>query len=170
MEQKNKKNITIGILIVLVVVLLAWFGFDKKEAVAPEETSQATSEKTESSKVENGSTKPTTTNTAPRPITNTVTGGKTIAATVTYTEAGFSPSIIVIKKGETIRFINKASTTRMWVASGPHPSHSAYPGFDHGTSVGYNGTYDFTFTTTGKFPFHNHVDTRRDGTIVVNYE
>ncbi len=167
MEQKNKKNITIGILIVLVVVLLAWFGFDKKEAVAPEETSQATSEKTESSKVENSSTKPTT---APRPTTNTVTGGKTIAATVTYTEAGFSPSIIVIKKGETIRFINKASTTRMWVASGPHPSHSAYPGFDHGTSVGYNGTYDFTFTTTGKFPFHNHVDTRRDGTIVVNYE
>ncbi len=169
MENKNKKNITLGIIVIIVIALLAWWMLGGEKAEAPIDTPNSTVEEgtTGGNVAETGaSAKPSTNTQAPKPTTSS----KAIAATVTYTEEGFAPSIIVIAKGETVRFVNKSTNTRMWVASGPHPSHSAYPGFDQGTSVGSGGSYDFTFTKTGKYPFHNHVDPRRTGTIVVNYE
>lgn len=164
MQNKNK-IIGFGIVIAL-ILLVVWFQIDKKQVEAPQDIPTTENQTSGESKT----SAPQTGTKAPAQATKSSPAQKSATVVVTYTYDGFSPTIVVIKKGDTIKFINKSTTTRMWVASGPHPSHTAYPGFDQGTSVGYDGTYSFTFTQTGKFPFHNHVDSRRTGTIVVNYE
>lgn len=92
---------------------------------------------------------------------------ETISKTVVnYTDAGFNPSSIEIKKGDTVQFVNKSSGG-MWVASGPHPTHTIYPEFDAKKSVPNGGIYEFTFTKVGSWSYHNHAGPEKSGTIIV---
>ena len=86
--------------------------------------------------------------------------------TVTYTDSGFSPSTLTIKKGETATFKNM-TPGNMWVASSPHPAHTDYPEFDAKREVAPGETYQFTFAKTGNWKYHNHVNLGKYGTIVV---
>lgn len=85
---------------------------------------------------------------------------------VTYTDSGFSPSTLTIKKGDTVTFKNTASGG-MWVASKPHPMHTDYPAFDAKRKIAPGETYEFTFTNTGSWGYHNHMNPSERGTIVV---
>lgn len=85
---------------------------------------------------------------------------------VRYNASGFSPKSIEIKRGEAIKFVNDTNQT-MWVASNDHPTHTLYPGFDQGKSVGKSGTFIFTFTEAGSWKYHNHNKPGDVGTIVV---
>lgn len=86
--------------------------------------------------------------------------------TVTYTDSGFSPSTLTVKKGDTVTFKNNASDD-MWVASNPHPTHTDYPGFDVKRKMAPGEIYQFTFTKTGSWGYHNHTNPSERGTIVV---
>ena len=86
--------------------------------------------------------------------------------TVRYTLTGFQPSLITIRKGDTIDFRNDTDFS-MWVASNPHPSHSDYPSLDSKVSKAKNGIYTFTFTTVGVFGYHNHQKPEHLGVVVV---
>src|SRR5437660_1005968 len=46
---------------------------------------------------------------------------------ITYSDTGFSPKIVTIKKGDTLTF-NNGSETDMWVASNYFPTSTLYPG------------------------------------------
>ena len=85
---------------------------------------------------------------------------------VTYTDEGFSPLILRVKKGDTVTFKN-TSTTGLWVASNPHPAHTALLGFDADRTLINGETYMYTFTQIGSWGFHNHLNARFQGTIVV---
>lgn len=96
--------------------------------------------------------------------------------TVTYTDDGFSPEIMQIFQGDTVRFVNQSSG-RMWVGSDIHPTHSLYPektgadclgsSFDQ-CSVSVNGeSWEFTFDRVGEWRYHNHVRASKRGTIIV---
>ncbi|MDE2078922.1 MAG: hypothetical protein KGI73_00895 [Patescibacteria group bacterium] len=100
--------------------------------------------------------------------------------TVTYDGSSFSPSTINIHTGDTVTFVDSSSNP-MWVASGVHPTHTVYDGTDRSThcATGYTGptpfdecqastaSYSFTFTKTGTWPFHNHVNPSATGKVVV---
>ncbi len=86
--------------------------------------------------------------------------------TVTYTDSGFSPSTLTIKKGDAVTFKNMTSGS-MWIASSPHPAHTDYPEFDAKRTMAPGETYQFTFTKTGSWKYHNHVNLGKYGTIVV---
>lgn len=100
--------------------------------------------------------------------------------TVTYTDNGFSPKSLDIAVGTTVRFVNDSSHG-MWVASGVHPTHTAYDGttlqqhcaagnsasFDECATTGQGGSYDFTFVKAGMFSYHNHLLANDTGTIIV---
>ena len=45
---------------------------------------------------------------------------------ITFTDAGFVPSSVTIKKGQTVRWANN-SGSKVWPASAVHPEHSVYP-------------------------------------------
>lgn len=85
---------------------------------------------------------------------------------VIYTDSGFSPSSIEIKKGQIVQFINK-SNGGMWVASGPHPAHTAYPEFDVKKNIPSGETYEFTFDKVGEWKYHNHSKASAFGVVIV---
>jgi plastocyanin len=85
---------------------------------------------------------------------------------ITYTDAGFKPLVASVPEGKTVRFVNMSSRS-LWVASNDHPTHDGYPGFDQGKSVGRGGIYNFTFTRTGSFMYHNHNHPAHQGVVTV---
>lgn len=93
-------------------------------------------------------------------------GGVVATASVQYTEGGFAPNTMTVKKGTTVVFTNR-SQGGMWVASAVHPTHQLLPGFDQKQSVASGGTYQYTFTLVGTWKYHNHVTPEDTGTVVV---
>ncbi len=86
--------------------------------------------------------------------------------TVRYSSSGFAPATLTVSVGGTVSFMN-GSNTNMWVASDPHPIHNDYPDFDAGRGYAPGDTYEFTFTKTGTYGYHDHLNPTRGGTIVV---
>ncbi|MBI5412927.1 YbhB/YbcL family Raf kinase inhibitor-like protein [Candidatus Peregrinibacteria bacterium] len=102
-------------------------------------------------------------------------GEHTIAAKVVEIGAdGFSPSILTIKEGETVQFINK-DTEPHWPASAVHPTHTAYPEtggcigskFDACAVLKQNETFNFTFNKIGAWEYHDHLNPGITGKIIV---
>lgn len=93
---------------------------------------------------------------------------------ITLTDAGFLPSTLTIKKGETVIFKNNSSGA-MWVASAMHPTHDAYPvkggcissAFDECAAVAAGGSWAFKFDVIGNWKYHNHRNSSQFGTVVV---
>lgn len=86
-------------------------------------------------------------------------------AVISVTPTGFKPPSITVRTGTTVTFRNDGTGSH-WVASDPHPSHTGLPGFDlGGMQPGQFKT--FTFEKTGTFGYHDHLDAKMRGTIVV---
>lgn len=85
---------------------------------------------------------------------------------VKITDDGFEPSSLTINAGDTVEFENDSSDDS-WPASNVHPTHQLYPGFDAKKPLLPGDTYSFTFTKTGSWGYHNHLEPDKQGTIVV---
>lgn len=99
-----------------------------------------------------------------------------VTATITYTDSGYEPSDVSIKKGEAVRWVNESSV-EMWPASAIHPTHSLYPekndtdclgsSFDVCTKIPPGGSWEFTFNDIGAWKFHDHVRPSKTGVVTV---
>lgn len=101
-------------------------------------------------------------------------------ATVTYTDAGYSPAEVTIPLGGTVTFVNQSSKN-MWVASAMHPDHVVYSGtklsehcpdtagtaFDQCRGDTPGSSYSFTFTKVGEWRYHDHIDATKFGKVIV---
>lgn len=100
------------------------------------------------------------------------------SVTVTYNGSTFSPASVTIQKGGTVHFVSTSGG--MWVASDVHPSHTDYDGTSRAVhcAAGYTGaapfdqcasgtSYSFTFTKTGTFTYHDHMNAGVKGTVIV---
>lgn len=85
---------------------------------------------------------------------------------VEMTSAGFFPSTVTVKIGDTLKFINNDSRPR-WPASAVHPIHSCYPGFDSRGSVASGDSFSFTASVAKTCGFHDHLNTGLRGTLTV---
>lgn len=101
-----------------------------------------------------------------QPSSAATSGSAEGANNVSYTESGFQPHSITIKKGQTVTWTNKNSDD-LWVASNPHPTHTDYPGFDELKGMSTGQTYSFTFTKVGNWGYHNHLNPIQMGVVVV---
>jgi plastocyanin len=90
-------------------------------------------------------------------------GGGTV---VEITDDGFEPSTLTVSSGDTVTFENSSSDDS-WPASDVHPTHQLYPGFDAEKPLLPGDSYEFTFTKTGSWGYHNHLEPDVTGTIVV---
>ncbi len=161
----NTKNLLVAILVIAFIALGA-YAFSTNRASAP-------------------SNDPAVEENAPEatgPSAESQEDGGPAFAVVTLTNDGFSPSSVTVARGETVRFINDSSRG-MWVGVDEHPTHTGYDGtstrehctngmntgtsFDQCTSVERGEFWDFTFTKSGTFGFHNHVGASSTGTVVV---
>jgi plastocyanin len=104
--------------------------------------------------------------------------GAPMSATVAYNGSSFSPSSVTIAQGGSVTFTSTGGG--MWVASNPHPVHTGYDGtsMQQHCAAGYTGaapfdqcsggtSFTFTFTKTGSWGYHNHLDHSAGGTVVV---
>lgn len=100
------------------------------------------------------------------PVTGLGKGGVMTEGVVSYTDTGYLPSELTVKKGTKVTFKNDSSGG-MWTASGVHPTHQLLPGFDQLKSVTKGGVYEYTFTKVGTWKYHNHVKPDDGGIVVV---
>lgn len=127
---------------------------------------------------ETGTPSPTPTTPTPTPATPTPTPpASTTAVTVAYTDAGYSPSSVTIKKGQAVRFVNNSTSQDVWPASAVHPTHSVYPeksaldclgsSFDACKGLKPGESWEFTFNSVGEWRYHDHLHPSKTGTVVV---
>lgn len=93
-------------------------------------------------------------------------GGAMEKVVVTYTDTGYSPKSVIVKKGTTVVFMNDSSGG-MWTASALHPTHQLLPGFDQLESTGKGTSYEYTFSKVGTWKYHNHVKATDFGSVMV---
>jgi plastocyanin len=95
-------------------------------------------------------------------------GGNNLSegSSVQYSDTGFTPKVLTVKKGTAVTFSNKSSRA-MWVASAPHPSHTILPEFDELVSVSNGKSYTFTFEKVGTWKYHNHMNPSDFGSVMV---
>lgn len=93
-----------------------------------------------------------------------------IAATITITAAGVSPSTVTIPAGSRVSFVNNDSRSHV-MSSDPHPNHTDCPNIDGSGFLqpGQTGTTG-NLTAVRRCGFHDHNDdtnTRLQGAIIV---
>jgi plastocyanin len=82
------------------------------------------------------------------------TGG-TVAATITITATGVSPSTVTVAPGSRVTFVNNDSRPHD-MASDPHPAHTDCPGLSVGfLQAGQSGTTQ-NLNTVRTCGFHDH--------------
>ena len=96
--------------------------------------------------------------------------------TISFSDSGFAPTEIPIKKGQRVRFLNE-STEGVWPASAIHPTHTLYPeknstnclgsSFDACRALTPGEFFDFTFNYAGEWRYHDHVRAYNTGVITV---
>lgn len=87
------------------------------------------------------------------------------AGTITFTDDGFSPSTLTVKKGTKVTVVNKSSSPVQF-SSGQHPTHREDPEINMSElAPGERGS--FTVTVAGTHSFHDHLNASKTGTLVV---
>ncbi len=96
---------------------------------------------------------------------------------IAYSDSGFSPSMVTIKSGDTVTFVNQSGED-MWVGADEHPTHTQYSGtklrehcpdtagvaFDQCSR---GKEYSFTFNKVGSWSYHNHSNASMEGKVIV---
>lgn len=93
---------------------------------------------------------------------------------ITYTNSGYSPSTLIVKRGEAVIFKNQSSKS-MWTASAVHPTHRGYQTtggclgstFDACVGIQPGNSWSFKFDIAGTWKYHNHLNPSDAGTIAV---
>lgn len=81
---------------------------------------------------------------------------KTVAATITYTDNGFTPATTTVKSGDTVKIINNSSE-ELQMDSDPHPAHTDDTELNVGI-VSPGSSRTFVLKTKGNWGFHNHLN------------
>jgi hypothetical protein len=87
------------------------------------------------------------------------------AATITITDDGYSPKIVTVKRGAVVKVVNTSSQKSMF-SSDPHPSHTKNNELNQST-IPPGGSQTFKVTLAGTFGFHDHLQSRYEGTLIV---
>lgn len=87
------------------------------------------------------------------------------AATIIYSNDGYSPATTTVKTGDTV-VIKNDSSRAMQFDSDPHPAHTDNEELNVGV-VEPGESMSFVVKRTGTFGYHNHLNASDTGTIIV---
>ncbi len=85
---------------------------------------------------------------------------------VNYTDNGFTPAIIEIKSGATIRFINRSGGL-MQISSVALKEEPSYSNFTQERAVENGGFFDLNFSRQGNWLYQNLNDKSKTGVVIV---
>lgn len=86
--------------------------------------------------------------------------------TIVFANNTANPLNAKIRVGDTVRFVNNDNEQR-WPASGLHPTHQICQGFDSLRGLNKGESYSFTFNEVKTCPWHNHLNPSIGGQVVV---
>lgn len=158
-------KLVIGIMVVVLGGVLGWYYFRVNPTLFGTKAPGLTNQQLEGSQP-TGATGSSVSISDESTGGGTTKGGLETGTDVKYTDSGYSPKQITVKKGTAVTFQNDSSIG-MWTASGVHPTHQLLPGFDELKSVAKGGTYTYTFTKVGTWQYHNHMKPTDLGVVVV---
>lgn len=150
MEEKNtSRGLLIGIITAaLAIAGLIIFVLSGRPAEAPDSANNQVKTPTGSSERDN--------EVAPNPSER---------MTITYTNNGFEPNSLTVKKG-TVVTVNNESSRNVQFSSNDHPAHTDNTEMNLGTlAPGESDSY--TATAVGTWGYHDHLDENETGTITV---
>lgn len=172
------KKILVLTAIGAIIVLAALIGVKQSDAPSASETATNTEETaTTSSEVAEETVETTTTTPSPTPTSKKPAQTQTTSSAtptpviqngvyvVTYTRSGFSPNILEISTGKSVRFVNN-SDKAMRIFSNDI-SNSVYTTLNSSKTVGKGGYYDFTFLHKGNWGYHNQNNSADTGLVIV---
>lgn len=149
--------------LVVLVILLGIVSFVSKETVHTQ------TERTSTAKIDPGTPPPITKHM--QDVLNSSSGFQYV---VTYSNDGFVPAAMTVKKGETVRFLNSSSRALWIVSSGgttgvypPKPNSCGQSAFDSCIALPPHDFWEFTFYESGTWTYRNNVTATDTGTIVV---
>lgn len=79
----------------------------------------------------------------------------------------FTPNDITATVCDKLVFVNREEVLHE-PATGPHPTHTSYPGFDSKQPLQKDEQYDFVLNRTGSYSFHDHLNDQMRGKIKIN--
>jgi len=88
------------------------------------------------------------------------------AVVISITDTGFVPDQVTVDAGTTVTFVNNGQALH-WPASDLHPTHQILPDFDAKRGLSTGETYSYTFTQSGTWSMHDHLNPSSAGTITV---
>lgn len=159
---KNQQVVIALIIIGALVILGVVFSMQKNQYTpqTPVDTNTAGTKETGSSPTSSGTGQKTTTGTkTATPVPQPLPSGVVL---VSYTDAGFVPNTLEVKRGNVVRFVNNSNRS-LWVIT----TVDTYSAFDQGKSVGKGGIFEFTFAQTGAWGYKNLNSSSHTGTIIV---
>ena len=153
MENRKTPKLLIGIILVAVGAGLLIWALTGRDANAPmPESNNNASVNTAQTDSEN-------------PDQSTSSEDQAQAAVITFTNDGFTPSSLTVKKGATVTVKNESSN-RVQFSSDDHPTHRLNTEMNLRT-LAPGELASFTATTVGAHGFHDHIDDSKVGTLTV---
>jgi plastocyanin len=90
----------------------------------------------------------------------------TSSSEITISNQGFTPQTLRIKAGTQVTWKNTDKKPHH-IVSDPHPTHTAYPDMNDQEALNTNESYAFVFDSAGTYTYHDHINPKFTGTIVV---
>lgn len=156
--QPSSKASRAVLAIVIIVAILAIGGvvaalMMNRDTAAPSTTQNDTT----------GDTGPSTT-TQPAPNDESAST-ESQTATITFSDDGFTPSTLTVKKGAKVTVQNNSSKSVQF-SSANHPTHTENPEMNLRTlAPGESASY--TASTVGTHGYHDHIDESKTGKVIV---
>ena len=99
---------------------------------------------------------------------------------IVYRDGKYIPDTVRISVGQEVVWVNESQV--FWPASDLHPTHKKYPGstitkcgtpereslFDACEAMAPGAEYSFVFTEVGEWAFHDHINPRAQGVVIVS--
>jgi plastocyanin len=146
---QSKAPLVIGIIVLLAVLGgIGVFALNSQQTKAPSSASNQSEVTTGSTEADNQA--------APNPSER---------MTITFTDEGFSPEEITVKKG-TVVTVKNESSKMVQFSSDEHPSHRDNTEMNLMT-LSPGETDSYTATAVGTWKYHDHIDESKTGTVVV---
>lgn len=104
------------------------------------------------------------TNSVPNPQTNVTT--PVLSATVAISKQGFVPAAIEIKARTQLTWINKENSPHQ-IVSDPFPLQTNLKDLNSDPLL-FNEAFSFTFEKPGTYTYHDQINSKLKGTVIVN--
>lgn len=162
----------LGTLAVVVVVIIGIVLYSRSNSDVASDTESQTNMATDNQSTDS-TTNTTNSNTETSIPTTPVTkepsapdGNDVQVFEIAFDGKAYTPSTLTIKNGDIVVFKNNSSED-FWPASAQHPNHLEYPDFDPKKPVAAGQTWQFKFTKSGAWGFHDHLTPSAFGKITV---